>query len=168
MVNNRWIRIVLGAALFVLIDVSLYRYLTGEPSRDHFLQVLLLILIWALPKGALLRYLGATRPYRRALAANGTSEICSLGFSLAPLGMPWGALGASFIVSTLLEGIVLFAMGSGRAVVCLGWSLYINFFAHVLLAGWFLWPVSKLAGGIIILASFLIFILPIFVVDRDV
>jgi hypothetical protein len=82
--------------------------------------------------------------------------------------MPWGALGASLIISTLLEGIVLFVMGSGRAVVCLGWSLYINFFAHVLLAGWFLWPVSKLAGGFVIFASFLIFILPIFVVDRDV
>lgn len=166
--NNKWIRIVLGVALFALIDVSLYRYLSGEPSREHFLQVLLLILVWALPKGALLRYLGATRPYRRALAANTTSELSSLGFPLASLGMPWGALGASFIISTLLEGTVLFAMGSGRAVVCLGYSLYINFFAHVLLAGWFLWPVSKLAGGTIIFISFLIFILPIFVVDRDV
>jgi hypothetical protein len=82
--------------------------------------------------------------------------------------MPWGALGASFIISTLLEGVVLFAMGSGRVVVCLGWSLYVNFFAHVLLAGWFLRPVSKLAGGAVIFVSFLIFILPIFVVDRDV
>jgi hypothetical protein len=159
---------VLGVTVFVFIDVSLYRYLTGEPSRDHFLRVLLGILVWALPKGALLRYLGATRPYRRALAANGASELCSLGFPVSPFGMPWGALGASFVISTLLEGIVLFVMGSSRAVVCLGWSLYINFFAHVLLAGWFLWPVSKLAGGFVILFSFLIFILPIFVVDRDV
>ncbi len=84
------------------------------------------------------------------------------------LGVPWPALGASMVVSTIIEAVALMVMGTARVPACLVISLYMNFFAHVFLVGWVLWPDYHLVGGGVILLSFLIFILPIFIVDRPV
>lgn len=158
----------LAVGLAALVVVSLVRYFTGFPSTQMLLNVAVGTVVWAIPKGALIRFMGGARPYRSALAANAASEISSLGFPISWLGVPWPALGASLMISTVIEGAALVVMRTARTVACLVMALYMNIFAHVFLAGWFLWPDTHLAGGAAIFLSFLIFILPIFVVDRPV
>jgi hypothetical protein len=151
-------------AIVVFVAVALYRYFSGEASPETTLfRVFLGILIWTPPKGALFRFMGGRRPNWSALAANAASELPSLGFPLSPLGVPWPALTASFFISTVIESLALMAMGTARASACFIMSLYANIFAHVLVAGFLLWPGSRLMGGGLVFLSFLIFILPIFV-----
>ncbi len=161
-------RSLLAGLLSFLVAVSLYRYFTREPSATTLLNMVGGIILWTFPKGALIRFMAGRRYYQSALLANAASEISSLGFPLSPLGVPWPALGASMVLSTIIEAVALMVMGTARAPACLIISLYMNFFAHVFLVGWFLWPNYHLAGGGIIFLSFLIFILPIFIVDRPV
>jgi hypothetical protein len=151
-------------ALVIFIAVALYRYVSGESSPETtFFRVVLGILIWTPPKGALLRFMGGRRPNWSALAANAASELPSLGFPVSQLGVPWPALTASFFISTVIESLALMVMGTARASACFIMSLYANIFAHVLVAGFFVWSGSRLWGGTIVFASFLIFIFPIFV-----
>jgi hypothetical protein len=161
-VRNRFALII---GLTALVVISLYRYFSGESSTETTLfEVALGILIWTLPKGALLRFMGGRHPTWSALAANAASELPSLGFPLSPLGFPWPALTASFFTSTFIEWFALVAMGTApRVPACFIMSLYANIFAHVLVAGFFLWSGSHLWGATVIFSSFLIFICPIFV-----
>lgn len=165
---NTRVRALLAGFLSFLVAVSLYRFFTGAASTTTLWNVAIGIIVWTFPKGALIRFMGGRRYYQSAFLANATSEISSLGFPLSPLGVPWPALGASMVVSTIIEAIALIVMGTARAPACLVISLYMNFFAHVFLVGWFLWPNHHWVGGGVIFFSFLIFILPIFIVDRSV
>jgi hypothetical protein len=157
--------ILLGIVLLG-VTVSLFRYFSDSPSLEAVLNVLVMILLWVPLKGALLRFMGGARPYRSALAANASSELLGLGFPLSGLGQPWTALGASLVLSTVIEGFVLAAMATASVKLSFVMALYLNVFAHLLVAGLFLWPGSRLAGGAVIFGAFLIFILPIFVVPR--
>ena len=163
---NPRVRSLLAGLLSFLVAASLYRYYNGAPTTTTLWNVAGGIILWTFPKGALVRFMAGRRPYPSALLANATSEISSLGFPLSPLGVPWPALGASMVVSTIIEAVALMVMGTARVPACLVISLYMNFFAHVFLVGWVLWPDYHLVGGGVILLSFLIFILPIFIVDR--
>ena len=162
------VRSILVGLLGFLIAVSLYRYFSGDPSSSTLFTVIGVIILWTFPTGALIRFMAGRRPYVAAALANASSEISSLGFPLSPLGVPWPALGASMVLSTIIEAVALIVVGSARARACLVISLYMNFFAHVFLVGWFLWPNNHWVGGGVIFLSFLIFILPIFIVDRPV
>jgi hypothetical protein len=173
---SRWTALVV---VVMAVVVSLVRFLTGEPSLAPFLKVTVGIFLWFPIKGALLRFLGGSRPYRSALAANASSELIGLGFPLLGLGVPWPALAASFVLSTGFEGLTFGALRTADSWrKSFGLALYVNFFAHLLLAGIFLYSPSMLSldavarapqpvlGGVVILASFVLFILPIFVVSR--
>jgi hypothetical protein len=157
-----------AAVVVGLVAVSLYRYLTGEPSSQRLLQLLGVILLWTPLKGALLRFLGGSRPYRSALAANASSETTGIGYPLAGLGMPWPALGASMILSTLVEWLAFLAVGTGKKVTaCLWMSLYVNVVVHVLVAAFILWPGNRPASAGVFLVGFALFLLPIFLVNRQ-
>lgn len=156
-------RIAIAALLLVFLVVALARYLTLQPSWKQFFSVLLGVVIWTFPKGALIRFMGGRRPKRSALAANASSEVPGLGFPLSGLGFPWPALTASLGISTLVEGLALIAMGTAPVRKCFLMSLYMNVFSHVLVAGYYLWSEHLWVGGSVIFLSFLIFILPIFV-----
>ncbi|MGH9461925.1 MAG: hypothetical protein ACRD1X_11950, partial [Vicinamibacteria bacterium] len=170
MTASRWTA--LGVVMMAVI-VSFVRFFTGTPSPAPFLRVAAGILLWFPIKGALLRFLGGARPYRSALAANASSELAGLGFPLLGLGVPWPALAASLVLSTGLEGLTFGGLRTAASWrKSLGLALYVNLFAHLLLVGVFLYspPVLSLdvarspqpvVGGIVILASFLLFILPI-------
>lgn len=162
LLSVRWRRAI-GGLLVIFALVALARYLTLQASWQQFLVVLLGVLIWTLPKGALLRFMGGRRPNRSALAANASSEIPGLGFPLSGLGVPWPALTASLGISTAVEGLALLAMGTAPVKKSFLMSLYMNMFSHVLVAGHYLWPGNHWAGASAIVLSFLIFILPIFV-----
>lgn len=173
---SRWAGL---AAILLAILASIVRFLNGTPSLDAFVRVIVWIFLWMPIKGALLRFLGGDRPYRSALAANATSELIGLGFPLSSLGVPWRALAASTVLSTGTEGVAFGVVGTGRTWMRgLGLALYVNCFVHLLMAGVFLcWPEvlssetavivrQPFLGAAIIFASFLIFILPIFLVPR--
>lgn len=172
MSHTRW-----GALALVTtaVVVSVLRFLTGTPSLDAFLRMALQILLWIPLKGALLRFLGGARPYQSALAANSSSELIGLGFPLAALGVPWPALVASFFLSSGFEGLSLTAVGTADPKNSFSMAVYVNFFVHLLMVGIFLcWPEvlfvrlesRPLVGATIILLSFVMFILPIFIVSR--
>jgi len=175
MTISRWMALVV---VVVAVVWSLVRFLTGTPSLAPFLRVAVGIFLWFPIKGALLRFLGGARPYRSALAANASSELIGLGFPLLGLGVPWPALAASLVLSTGFEGLTfgaLYTAASWRKSFVL--ALYVNFFAHLLQVGIFLYSPAVLSldvartpqpvlGGVVILVSFLLFILPIFVVSR--
>jgi hypothetical protein len=138
--------------------------LTEEPLARRFVNVLLGILIFTPPKGSLLRFMGGKRPNWSALAANSASELPSLGFPLSALGLAWPSLLAvSFGISTIIEWLALLAMGTGRVAATFIMALYINIFAHMVVAGYYLWRDDRLLGGAVYFASFLIFLVPIFV-----
>ena len=168
---SRWVG--LGVVLLAVL-VSLARFLSGTPSLDALFRVIVWVLLWTTIKGALLRFLDGLRPYRSALAATAVSELIALGFPLSPLGLPWRALGASLLLSTGSEGLTFGALRTASSWNrSFGLALYVNVFVHLLMAGAFLyWPGElaivrqPLLGGTIIVASFLVFILPIFVVSR--
>ena len=175
MTVSRWAALgILGAAVIA----SLVHFSMGTPSLPPVLRVAVAIILWFPIKGALLRFLGGMRPYRSALTANGVSEVIGLGFPLLSLGVPWPALSASLVLSTFFEGLTFVALKTGNTWWRnLGLALYLNVFAHLLLAGIFLYAPQVLSadvarvprpmlGALIILLSFLIFILPIFVVSR--
>jgi hypothetical protein len=174
-IASRWTAL---GIVMVAVVVSFVRFFTGTPSLASFLRVAAGILLWFPIKGALVRFLGGARPYRSALAANASSELIGLGFPLVGLGVPWPALAASLVLSTGLEGLTFGGLRTTSTWrKCFGLALYVNLFAHLLLLGIFLYfpPVLSLdvarspqpvLGGIVILASFLLFILPIFVVSR--
>jgi hypothetical protein len=143
--------------------VSLVRYFSGEPSTERFFRVLFLILVFTLPKGALLRFMGGQRTKRSALAATAASELPDLGFPLAQLGVPWPALTASFFISTYIEWLALIVMRTARVSGSFIMALYVNIFTHVLVAGFHLWSDSHLLGATVVFVSFLIYIFPIFV-----
>ncbi len=163
MSHTRWGALALVTSAVV---VSVFRFLTGEPSMDAVLRVVIQILIFWPIKGALIRFLGGARPYRSALAANSSSELIGLGFPLAALGVPWPALVASFFLSSGFEGLTFTAVGTARPKMSFGLALYANFFVHLLMAGITLWDPRRLVGAAIILLSFVVFILPIFIVSR--
>jgi hypothetical protein len=156
-------RFAVAILVTAFVVVSLVRYFAGEPSAGGFFRVLIGILVWTPPKGALLRFMGGKRPNWSALAANTASELPGLGFPLSPLGVPWPALAVSFLVSTIIEWLALTVMGTARVRACFVMAVYVNIFAHVLVAGFFLWSSSRLAGGAVVFISFLIFIFPIFI-----
>jgi len=173
--TSRWVAlaVVLGA-----VSVSLFRFLTRSPSMDLFVRAALFTLVFLPLKGSLLRFLGGVRPYRSALAGNASSQLAGMGFPLISLGVPWPALAASLVFSTAFEWPALVAAGTAPAKRSLGMAAYVNFFAHLLLAGIFLcWPEvlstgpvpeprRPLLGAGIIFISFLVLILPIFMVSR--
>ena len=161
------VRRFVAAILVGVVTVSIFRYFAGEPSLPRLLQLLGVILLWTPVKGALLKFLGGVRPYRSALAANVSSETTGIGYPLAGLGMPWPALGASMVLSTVIEWLALMAMGTAKVTACLWMSLYANLVVHMLVAAFILWPGHRLAGGAVFLVGFLLFLLPIFVVDRS-
>jgi hypothetical protein len=150
----------------VAVVVSVFRFLTGEPSMDAVLRVAIQILIFWPIKGALIRFLGGARPYRSALAANSSSELIGLGFPLAALGVPWPALVASFFLSSGFEGLTFNAVGTAGLRTSFSMAVYTNFFVHLLMAGITLWDPRPLVGGTVIFLSFMVFILPIFLVSR--
>ena len=176
MSSSRWaaLAVVLGAVI-----VSLFRFLTRAPSMDLFVRAALFTLISLPLKGSLLRFLGGARPYRSALAGNASSQLAGMGFSLTSLGVPWPALAASLVFATAFEWPALVAAGTAPVKRSLGMAAYVNFFAHLLLAGIFLcWPEvlatgsvpeprRPLVGAVIIFLSFLVLILPIFMVSRS-
>jgi len=155
------------AVLVGVVAASLLRYFAGEPSLSQIFELVLVILIWTPLKGALLRFLGGARPYRSALAANVSSETAGIGYPLAGLGMPWPALGASMVLSTVIEWLALLAMGTAKARACLWMSLYANLVVHLFVAALvILWPEHRLYSVAVFIVGFLLFLLPIFVVDR--
>jgi len=172
--TSRWIAL---AVVVLAVTVSLIRFATGTPSVDVLIKAGVLTLIFLPLKGALLRFLGAARPYRSALGASCSSWLAGIGFPLDSLGVPWPALAASFVLSAAVEWPALVAIGAAGVKRSVGLAFYVNFFTHLLLAGAFLyWPDKlpsepvlarqPLLGGVIILVSFLVFILPIFLVSR--
>ena len=176
MTTSRWMAL---TDVLVAVVASLVRFITGTPSLDALVRVVVWILVWVPIKGALLRFLGGARPYRSVLAANASSKLIGLGFPLMTLGVPWPALAASLVLSTGFEGLTFGALRTAASWRrSFGLALYVNFFAHLLLAGIFLyWPQvlspavvqearRPLLGGVIIFVSFLFFILPIFLVSR--
>ena len=172
MSHTRWAAL---ALVMTAVVVSVLRFLTGEGSMDAVLRVVIQILIFWPIKGALIRFLGGARPYRSALAANSSSELIGLGFPLTALGVPWPALVASFFLSSGFEGLSFTALGTAAPKTSFSMAVYVNFFVHLLMAGIFLcWPEvlsvqlesRPLVGATIILLSFVVFILPIFVVSR--
>lgn len=163
MSNTRWAAL---ALVMTAVVVSVFRFLTGERSMDAVLRVVIQILIFWPIKGALIRFLGGARPYRSALAANSSSELIGLGFPLAALGVPWPELVASFFLSSGFEGLSLTAVGTARPKMSFGLALYANLFVHLLIAGIILWDPRPMLGVTVILLSFVVFILPIFVVSR--
>ena len=174
MTTSRWIAL---AVVVVAVMVSLIRFVTGAPSVELLIRAGVLTLIFLPIKGALLRFLGGVRPYRSALGASSSSQLAGIGFPLVSLGVPWPALAASFVLSTGVEWPALVAIGTAGVKRSVGLAVYVNFFTHLLLAGVFLyWPDQfssepilarqPLLGGVIILVSFLVFILPIFLVSR--
>ena len=123
------------------VVVSVLRFLTGEGSMDAVLRVVKQILIFWPIQGALIRFLGGARPYRSALAANSSSELIGLGFSLTALGVPWPGLVASFFLSSGFEGLSFTALGTAAPKTSFSMAAYVNFFVHLLMAGIFLcWP----------------------------
>jgi hypothetical protein len=174
MTTTRWAAL---ALVSVAVIASVARFLSGAPSIEVLVRVVVQTLIFLPLKGALLRFLGGSRPYRSALAATSSSELVGMGFPLSGLGVPWPELAASLVLSTGFEGLTLVAMGTARVRQSFGMALYMNFFVHLLVAGIILcWPEvlaigptgepSRLLGSTIIFLSFLIFILPIFLVSR--
>ncbi len=169
MTTSRWIAL---AVVVIAVVVSLIRFATGTPSVDLLVRAGVLTLIFLPIKGALLRFLGAARPYPSALGASCSSQLAGIGFPLVSLGVPWPALAASFVLSAAVEWPALIAIGTAGVKRSLGLAVYVNFFTHLLLAGASLiWSETILArqpllGGAIILVSFLVFILPIFLVSR--
>ncbi len=174
MTISRWIALVV---VVVAVMVSLIRFATGTPSVDLLIRAGVLTLIFLPIKGALLRFLGGSRPYPSALGASCSSQLAGMGFSLTSLGVPWPALAASFVLSAAVEWPALVAIGTAGVKRSLGLAVYVNFFTHLLLAGAFLYWPDKISsepmlarqpflGGVIILISFLVFILPIFLVSR--
>ena len=158
----RWVAL---ALIMAAIVISVFRFLTGQPSMDVVLRVVVQILVFWPIKGALIRFLGGARPYRSALAANSSSELIGLGF---PLAATWPGLLASFFLSSAFEGLALTAVGTAEPKTSFSVALYANFFVHVLLAGIKLWAPQPLLGGIVIFLSFMVFILPIFIVSRPI
>lgn len=172
MSNVRWAALALVVAAII---ASVFRFLAGEHSMDTVLRVVFEILIFWPIKGALLRFLGGARPYQSALAANSSSELIGLGFPLAAVGFPWPAMVASFFLSSGFEGLSLTAVGTADPKQSFSMAVYVNFFVHLLMAGIVLcWPEvlsaglesRPLMGAAIILLSFVVFILPIFLVSR--
>lgn len=169
-----------GLALGVVIAIvvaSLARFFLGTPSIDVLARAGVLTLLFLPVKGALIRFLGGAHPYRSALGASLSSQLAGVGFPVLGLGVPWPALAASFVLSSGIEWPALVAMGTAEWRRSLGLAVYTNFFTHLLLAGTILYWPQMLAvetvpmprpvlGGIIILVSFLVFILPIFLVSR--
>ena len=135
---------------------------------DAVLRVAIQILVFWPIKGALIRFLAGVRPYRSALAANSSSELIGLGFPLSALGVPWTALLMSFFLSSGIEGLTFTAVGTAGPTRSFSIALYANFFVHLLMAGVTLWDPRPVLGGAIIFLSFLVFILPIFIVSRPV
>ncbi len=172
MSKTRWAALALVVAA---VAASVFRFLTAAPSLDTFLRMTLQVFLWVPLKGALLRFLGGARPYRSALAANSSSEFIGLGFPLATVGVPWPALVGSFFLSSGFEGLSMTAVGTADPKTSFSMAVYVNFFVHLLMAGIFLcWPEvlatglesRPLVGSAIILLSFVVFILPIFLVSR--
>jgi len=161
--NTRWAAL---ALVVTAVVVSVSRFLTGEPSMDVVLRVAIQILVFWPIKGALIRFLGGARPYRSALAANSSSELIGLGFPLVALGIPWPALIASFFLSSGIEGLTFNAVGTANPKTSVSMAVYVNFFVHLLMAGITLWGPRPLVGGTVIFLSFMVFILPIFLVSR--
>ena len=174
MTTSRWIAL---AVVVVAVMVALIRFAAGTPSVDLLVRAGVLTLIFLPLKGALLRFLGAARPYPSALGASCASQLAGIGFPLVSLGVPWPALAASFVLSAAVEWPALVAIGTAGVKRSVGLAVYVNFFTHLLLAGAFLywpdqfsaepiWARQPFLGGVIILISFLVFILPIFLVSR--
>lgn len=161
-VNRR----ILGAIVLGVMLASVYAYLSGTPSSRLLLYRLFMIGFWWPLKGALLRFLGGRRPYRSALAANASSELIGLGFSLGRFGLLWPGLVVSFGASTVIEGLTLTAMGTAATLKSFGMSLYTNVVVHVLTAGMIVWASRPGISIALFLGGFVLFILPIFVVER--
>ncbi len=160
---SRQRRRAVATVVVVFVVVGLTKFFIERPSWQLPLITVLWILIWTPPKGALLRFMGGRRPNWSAFASNASSELLSLGFPLAALGFPWPALGISLALSVVVEGLVLVAMATGRVKACFIMALYVNVFSHMVVMGGYLWADHRLAAAAVILASFLLFILPIFV-----
>lgn len=160
---SRQRRRAVATVVVVFVVVALIKFLIERPSWRPPLYTLLWILVLTPPKGALLRFMGARRPNWSAFVSNASSELPSLGFPYAVLGFPWPALGISLAVSVVVEGLVFVAMATGRVKACFIMALYVNIFTHMVVLGGYLLTDHPLAAAAVILASFLLFILPIFV-----
>lgn len=163
---NRLGRLLAVAGLAAGLAVALARYLSAGNSLAVLGPVALPLLTAGVLKGAVLRFLGTVHPYRSAIVANTVSELIGLGFSLSSFGMPWGALGMSVVTSTGIESVVLWLFSAARPAVCLGRAFYMNLVAHGAVGGLLLFYSSTLWGGLLIAGSFMLLILPIFLVER--
>jgi hypothetical protein len=159
----RWVAVV---ALAAAVAVALFRYLRAGNPLSLLVQVALPVLAAGILKGAALKFLGAPRPYLSAIVANTVSEVIGLGFSLERFGVPWGALGVSVLSSTGIEWVVLWLFSAASPVVCLARAFYINLLSHAALAGVVVFNASPWLGAGLVLAAFLLLILPIFLVPR--
>lgn len=157
------LRSVLVMLLVVIDGAALVFAMLGGSSREDAGWALFLIACFTPVKGISYRRLGANKPYASALLAT---------FSWQAIGLPidldsfWVIMGASLLVSIVVDFLALIAMGAAPTVArCLFLGLYGSLIVHFLTIGFFTFQRNIVLGLALLAAGVGLFLLPAFYTD---
>ena len=155
-------RPVLLMLLVVLDGAAIVFAMLGGSSLEDAGWALFLVACFTPVKGVTYRRLGGRQPYLAALLAT---------FSWQALGLPidldsfWIIMGASFVVSLLVDTLSLIAMSTAQVVRCLFLALYGSLIVHFLTIGFFAFQRNLPLGLTLLAAGVGLFLLPAFYTD---
>lgn len=150
--------------LFVVIDgAALVFAMLGGSSWEDAGWALFLIACFTPVKGITYRRLGGRRPYATALLSTFSWQAIGLPIDLESF---WAIMGASMLVSFVVDFLALVAMDAAPTVArCLFLALYGSLIVHFLTVGYFTFQRNAVVGLALLAVGVGSFLLPAFYTD---
>ena len=150
--------------LLVVIDgAALVFTMLGGASWEDAGWALFLIACFTPVKGITYRRLGGRKPYATALLSTFSWQAIGLPIDLETF---WGIMGASVLVSFVVDFLALVAMDAAPTVArCLFLGLYGSLIVHFLTIGFFTFQRNFVLGLMLLVVGAGSFLLPAFYTD---